>query len=118
MSDPGPRGRKRRTSGPTRRILGSTPREATDELLALYGRTKKLRLSVDTISYANLAFVQVSPRDVLIDFIQAPGHPHGGEVIVSVVRIYLPPPAARSLAEVLGRTIEKVEKAGQFEKPS
>lgn len=99
-----------------RTILGLTPQEATGELANLYSRSKKLRMSVKESRYANLAFVQVSPRDVFIDFIQAPGLPDGDEIRVDVTRIYLSPPAAKSLADVLSDLVAKLQKAGQFEK--
>jgi hypothetical protein len=82
----------------------------------LYGRSKKLRLEVKQVTYANLAYVQVSPRDVFIDFIQAPGLPRGEDVLVEIVRVFLTPPAAKSLAETLGRVVEQVRKSGKFER--
>lgn len=99
-----------------RKILGALPVEATRELAALYGKGKKVKLTVQSSSYSNLAFVQVSPRDVFIDFLQAPGTPQGDEVSVEAIRIYLSLPAAKSLAEVMGQLIEKARKAGQVEK--
>jgi len=97
-------------------ILGLSPQQAAGELAALYGRSKKLRVNIRDSHYANLAFVQVSPRDVFIDFIQAPGLPAGDEILVEVTRIYLSAPAAKSLASVLGGLVENLRKSGQFEK--
>ncbi len=101
---------------PKRTILGLTPQQATGELAAIYGSSKKVLMSVKEARYANVAFVQVSPRDVFIDFIQAPGLPDGDEVRVDVTRIYLSPPAAKSLADVLANLVQKLQKEGQFEK--
>jgi len=97
-------------------ILGLSQQQATGELAALYGRSKKLRVNIRGSYYANLAFVQVSPRDVFIDFIQAPGLPAGDEILVDVTRIYLSAPAAKSLATVLANLVENLRKSGQFEK--
>ncbi len=104
------------TSSSARRILGAPPAEATQELAALYGKGKKVKLTVHSTSYSNLAFVQVSPRDVFIDFLQAPGAPQGDEVVVEATRIYLSLPAAKSLSDVMTQLIDKARKAGQIEK--
>ncbi len=116
MTQTKPEARKRSSEGtPRSTIFGLTPAQATKELAGLYGATKKLKIVVERVSYANVALVQVSSRDVFIDFLQAPGDPQGGEIVVRVVRIYLPHTAAKSLGEVVGQLLEKTKKAGQIE---
>lgn len=115
MAQDEPAARTRGSRNPRSTIFGLTPAQATKELERLYGGTKKLKLVVEHVSYANLAFIQVSSRDVFIDFTQAPGDPQGSEIFVRMIRIYLPHTAAKSLGEVIGRILEKAKKAGQIE---
>ena len=65
--------------------------------------------------YSNLAYIQVSPRDVCIDFLEMPGIRKGGKMVVGGARIYMSHDSARKLAETLGGVMEKAKK-GAFGK--
>jgi hypothetical protein len=65
--------------------------------------------------YSNLAYIQVSPRDVCIDFLEMPGIRKGGKMVVGGARIYMSHDSARRLAETLGGVLEKARK-GAFGK--
>jgi hypothetical protein len=57
--------------------------------------------------YSNLAYIQVSPRDVCIDFLEMPGIRKGGKMVVGGARIYMSHDSARRLADTLGDVLEK-----------
>jgi hypothetical protein len=62
-----------------------------------------------TISkYSNLAYVQVSPRDVYIDFLEMPGAKKDGRVVVNGTRIYMSHISAQKLGKVLTNVIKEV----------
>jgi len=67
--------------------------------------------------YSNLAYIQVSPRDVCIDFLEMPGIRKNEKTVVGGARIHMSHEAARRLAEVLGGVLEKARK-GAFGKPA
>ena len=66
--------------------------------------------------YSNLAYVQVSPRDVYIDFLEMPGVKKDGRMMVNGTRVYMSHVAARRLGEVLQRLLTKASKDGGLEK--
>jgi hypothetical protein len=99
-----------------RKLFGIPAGQATNEIQKLYGRARKVKVIVQHTSYSNLAYVQVSPRDVFVDFLEAPGAPEGEDFVVRVVRVYMSHVAARSLSEVLSGLIERVRKTGKIEK--
>jgi hypothetical protein len=65
--------------------------------------------------YSNLAYIQVTPRDVYIDFLPMPGVKKDGKMVVKGTRIFMSHPAAQKLAEVLGRVLENVHKENGME---
>lgn len=65
--------------------------------------------------YSNLAYVQVSPRDVYIDFLEMPGVKRDGRVAVNGTRVYMSHVAAQRLGEVLQQTLRKVVRDGGIE---
>lgn len=66
--------------------------------------------------YSNHTFIQVTERDVYLDFLQMPGiKKPDGKMAVPTVRIYLTHASALSLAEVLFGILEKVDKDGRME---
>jgi hypothetical protein len=66
-----------------------------------------LSLDIASSHYSNLAYVQVTHRDVYIDFLEMPGTKRDGKMAVKGVRIYMSHPAAKRLAEVLGGILEE-----------
>ena len=66
--------------------------------------------------YSNHTFVQVTERDVYLDFLQMPGiKKPDGKMAVPTVRIYLTHASALSFTEVLFGILERVDKDGRME---
>jgi hypothetical protein len=65
--------------------------------------------------YSNLAYIQVTPRDLYIDFLEMPGIKKDGRMVVSGVRIYMSHVAGQRLSQALGRTISEVVAKGKIE---
>jgi hypothetical protein len=75
----------------------------------------ELSTEIAVSRYSNLAYIQVSPRDVCIDFLEMPGVRRGGRMVVGGARIYMSHEAARRLAETLGKVLDRAGK-GAFGK--
>ena len=71
---------------------------------------------ISIVRYSNLAYVQITPRDVTIDFLEMPGVKKEDKVLINGTRIYLSFTAAKRLSEALGKTLEEVHKQGAMEK--
>ncbi len=67
------------------------------------------------VRYSNLAYVQVSPRDVYIDFLEMPGVVRDGRTTVNGTRIYMSHVAAERLGEVLRGVLAKAASDGAVE---
>jgi hypothetical protein len=63
---------------------------------------------ITTSRYSNLAYVQVSPRDVYIDFLEMPGAKRDGRVMVNGTRIYMSHISAQKLGRVLTSVMDEV----------
>lgn len=70
---------------------------------------------INATRYSNLAYIQVTPRDLYIDFLEMPGVKRDGRMVVSGVRVYMSHVAGQRLSEVLGRTISQVSEKGKIE---
>ena len=77
---------------------------------------KDIRLDISAIEYSNLANVNVSSRDVSIDFLKVPGVKKDGIPVVTGTRIYLSHVAAQKLAKALSDVLERVHSEGDMEK--
>src|SRR5271157_2306853 len=71
--------------------------------------------NIRATGYSNLAYIQVSERDVYIDFLEMPGMKKDNKVQIDGVRIYMSFAAAQKLSETLGGILEKVYYAGGME---
>ena len=76
---------------------------------------KNILPDISAIHYSNLAYVQVSQRDVCIDFLEMPGIKRDGKFFVTGTRIYMSHTAAKKLADVLGESLEHVYIQGDME---
>lgn len=76
---------------------------------------KDIVTDIDTTKYSNLAYIQVTPRDLYIDFLAMPGVKKDGRMVVSGVRVYMSHVAGQRLSEALGRTISEVVEKGRVE---
>ena len=89
------------------------------DLKQLYAfEAKDLVPDITVARYSNLAYVQVSPRDVFIDFLEMPGVKKDGRVIVNGTRVYMSHVAAKRLGEVLQEVLKKASRDGGLEKLS
>ena len=78
------------------------PKDAVPEILSTH--------------YSNLAYINVSHRDVYIDFLEMPGIKRDGKMFVQGTRIYMSHAAAQKLTEALGGILENVHAKGGMEK--
>lgn len=70
---------------------------------------------ISAVHYSNLAFIQVTHRDMYIDFLQMPGIKKGDKVFLNGTRIYMSHVAAKRLAEALQGILEQVYSRGDME---
>lgn len=99
----------------------SAPEEATEELIIdlreIYSyKPKDLVPDISVVRYSNLAYINITHRDVLIDFLEMPGVKKDGKVLLNGTRIYMSYVAAQRLAESLLETLEQVHSSGKIEK--
>ncbi len=66
----------------------------------------KIQPEINHVHYSNVAYIQVNPRDTIIDFLQMPGLPDDDTSIVKTTRIYLSHIAAKRLAETILTTLD------------
>lgn len=74
-----------------------------------------LAIDLSETYYSNLAYIQVAPRDVVIDFLGLPGAKKDGQMVVGGVRVLMSHVAAQRLVESLGSLLENEYKAGRME---
>ena len=77
---------------------------------------KDLTPDITVTRYSNLAYVQASPRDVCVDFLEMPGFKKDGKSVVNGTRIYMSHVAAQKLGEVLQDVLRKAIRGGGIEK--
>ena len=93
--------------------------ELTIDLGELYKyNAKDLQVDITAVKYSNLSWVQVSSRDVSIDFLEMPGVKKDSKVAINGTRIYMSHVAAKKLSEVLGNVLKQVHNRGGIEKLS
>lgn len=76
---------------------------------------KDIVTEITDVRYSNLSFIQVTHRDVYIDFLQMPGMKKDGKVIVNGTRVYMSHVAAQKLVEALDGVLEQVHSSGKIE---
>jgi len=79
---------------------------------------KDVKTDITIARYSNLAYVQVSPRDVQIDFLEMPGVKKDDKMIVNGTRIYMSHVSAQKLSEVINGLLQKVHSHGDIEQLS
>jgi hypothetical protein len=70
---------------------------------------------ITTVRYSNMAYIQVTPRDVYIDFLEMPGVKREGRAVVNGTRVYMSFVAARRLSEVLKDILDRAHAQGAME---
>ena len=79
----------------------------------------EMKVHVDSTDYSNMAYILVSYRDVMVDFLQMPGQiEDDGKNHVHAHRIFMSHAAAKALAESILNTLENAHDSGQFEQYS
>ena len=78
--------------------------------------TKDITPDISIVRYSNMAYIQITQRDVYIDFLEMPGIRKEGKVLLNGTRIYMSFVAAKSLAESLLGVLEQVHSSGKMEK--
>lgn len=76
---------------------------------------ENLAIDITLTSYSNLAYINVSHRDVHIDFLETPGIKHDDKVLINGTRIYMSHAAAKALADRLNDVLEEVHSKGKIE---
>jgi len=76
---------------------------------------RDVTLDIDESRYSNLAYIQVTPRDLYIDFLEMPGVKREGRMVARGIRVYMSHAAGQRLAEALGRTLSDVIGKGKIE---
>jgi hypothetical protein len=77
---------------------------------------KDITTDVSVVRYSNLAYIQVMPRDLYIDFLEMPGVKKDGKMVATGTRIYMSHTAGQKLAEVLAGILKQVSLSGGMEK--
>jgi len=70
---------------------------------------------IRTSAYSNLAFIQVTHRDVFIDFFEMPGIKKDEKMVMPGTRVYMSFAAAQRLSEAMRGILEKAHKDGGME---
>ena len=76
---------------------------------------KDLQIDISETYYSNLAYIQVAPRDVVIDFLGLPGTEKDDQMVISGARVFMSHVAAQRLVESLGALLENEYKAGRMD---
>ncbi len=89
------------------------------DLRKLYAfKPEDLTVELSSTFYSNVSYMQIAPRDVIIDFLEMPGIKKDGKVIISGIRVYMSHTAALKLAESLGALlVNNLNKIERFEIP-
>jgi hypothetical protein len=77
---------------------------------------KDITTDISVVRYSNLAYIQVMPRDLYIDFLEMPGVKKDGKMVATGTRIYMSHTAGQKLAEVLAGILKQVNLSGGMEK--
>jgi rhodanese-related sulfurtransferase len=74
-----------------------------------------LLADIKSSAYSNLAYVQVTHRDVVIDFFEMPGTKKDGKMVLPGTRVFMSFAAAQRLSEALAGILEKAHRDGGME---
>ena len=95
---------------------GKDKQVVTIDLADLYAfNPEDLIADIRTSAYSNLAFIQVTHRDVFIDFFEMPGTKEDGKMVLPGTRVFMSFAAAQRLSEALNGILEKAHGDGEME---
>jgi hypothetical protein len=78
-------------------------------------KPEDLTIDVSATYYSNLAYIQVAPRDVIIDFLIFPGVKKDGKMVIDGARVLMTHVAAQKLVERLSTLLEVEYNKGKME---
>ena len=78
-------------------------------------KEEDITLNMKEVYYSNLAYIQVSQRDVYIDFLEMPGLKADDKMKVNGIRIFMSHVSAKRLANALKDILDNVYKKGEME---
>lgn len=94
-------------------------KKLTIDLGELYKyNAKDLQVDITAVKHSNLSWIQVSPRDVSIDFLEMPGVKKDDKMMINGTRIYMSHVSAQKLSEVIDGLLQKVHSRGDIEQLS
>jgi hypothetical protein len=79
-------------------------------------KPEDLVLNVSSTHYSNVTYMQVAPREVVLDFLELPGIKKDGKMVIDGTRIYMSHVAAQTLVEKLGKLLENAYEGGSIAK--
>ena len=98
---------------------GKDKQAVTIDLADLYKfNPEDLVADIKTSAYSNLAYVQVTHRDVVIDFFEMPGTKKDGKMVLPGTRVFMSFAAAQRLSEALAGILEKAHRDGGWNSTS
>ncbi len=99
------------------RVSEEEAKEFVIDLRKIYSyKPEDLKPDISIVRYSNLAYINITQRDVHIDFLEMPGIVKDNNVLLNGTRIYMSHVAAQKLAERLLETLEQVHSVGKMEK--
>jgi len=91
-------------------------RSITIDLNEMYAFSEEdIAIGIQSSFYSNLAYIQLTHRDVFIDFLEMPGIKSGEKMTVTGRRVYMSFAAAQRLSEALSGVLEKAHADGEME---
>ena len=91
-------------------------RSVSIDLNELYAFSDEdITIEIQSSAYSNLAYIQLTHRDLFIDFLEMPGMKRGEKVTVPGRRVYMSFAAAQRLSEALSGVLEKAHADGEME---
>ena len=107
---------KKKTQVNEKEIISKDDKSVVIDLGEMYDfNPKDIVPEITDVRYSNLSFIQVTHRDVFVDFLQMPGIKKDGKVLVNGTRVYMSHVAAQKLVEALEGVLEEVHSSGKIE---
>jgi hypothetical protein len=99
------------------KIVDVQPRTISMDIKELYKfKPEDLTIGISSTHYSNVTYMQVAPRDVVLDFLELPGIIKDGKMVIEGTRIYMSHVAAQTLVEKLGKLLENSYNNGDIAK--
>lgn len=107
---------KKKVSEPVAQTSDNAPKSLNVDVSKMFSHNVDNFIpDIKVSGYSNLAYIQVSQRDVYIDFMEMPGVRKDDTVMVNGIRIYMSHTAAKKLSEKLNELLDESYQKGQME---